>query len=64
MKFIAKQEKSTGKWAIYQRQGTRKTGHVDTFVRFVEHGMHTACVLADAMTREQRYREQAGKVQP
>lgn len=52
MKFIAKQEKSTGKWAIYQRQGTRKTGHTDTFVCFVEHGMQCACHLVEAMNRE------------
>lgn len=53
MKFIAKQDKSTGKWAIYQRQGSRKTGYVDVFIRFVDHGAQTACCLADAMTREQ-----------
>ena len=54
MKYMAKQEKSTGKWAIYQRTGSRKTGHVDMFVRYVEHGMHTACRLADAMSRGEK----------
>lgn len=52
MKYIAKQDKASGKWAIFQRTGSRKAGYDDVFVRFVEHGKQTACRLADAMTKE------------
>lgn len=51
-KFIAKQVKATGKWAIFQRVGSRKVGFVDTFFfQDVEQGMHTACRIAEGLNR-------------
>lgn len=50
-KFIAKQVKATGKWAVFQRVGSRKAGFVDTFFQDVEQGMHTACRIAEGLNR-------------
>ena len=44
MRYIAKQVKETGKWAVFSREGSRKIGYVDTLIEVVELGMHTACI--------------------
>lgn len=53
-KYIAKQVKSTGKWAVFRREGSRKTGCTDTLVEVVEHGMHTAARIAEACNTDLR----------
>ena len=51
-KYIAKQDRSTGKWAIFERTGNKSNKANDKFVQFVEQGMHTACAIADGMNRK------------
>jgi hypothetical protein len=51
-KYIAKQDRASGKWAIFERTGNKENKANDKFVRFVEHGMHTACAIADGMNRK------------
>jgi len=50
-RYIAKQVKATGKWAVFQREVSKKAGYIDTFVQEVAHGMHTACAIAEQMNR-------------
>jgi len=50
-RYIAKQIKSTGKWAIFHREGSKKSGYIDTFVQDVPLGMHVACHIAEQMSR-------------
>ena len=51
VKYIAKQDKATGKWAVFSRIGNKKNKANDQLVRFVEHGLHTACAIAEQMNR-------------
>jgi len=51
-KYIAKQDHATGKWAIFERTGNKSNKANDKFIQFVEHGMHTACAIADGMNRK------------
>ena len=51
VKYLAKQDKATGKWAIFSRTGNKKNKASDQFVQLVEHGLHTACAIAEQMNR-------------
>ena len=51
-KYIAKQDRATGKWAIFERTGNKSNKANDKFVQFVEQGFHAACAIADCMNRK------------
>ena len=54
MRYIAKQVKETGKWAVFRREGSCRVGYVDTLIDVVELGMHTAARIAEACNTDVR----------
>ena len=54
-KYIVKQDKSTGKWCIYQREWNKKNKANDKFIQIVEYGIHTACIICETMNRMEGY---------
>lgn len=53
-KYIVKQDKTTGKWSIYLREGNKRNKNNDKFIQVVEHGLHTAQTICETMNKQMK----------